>query len=204
MLIRSPNTRLQSNILLSPPPEVVNISGEDYPINSDFRVVLRFYELQRDGRVFERHKGIVALKLFFPRIPPDFASAYERIGYFISCGREAPQARKAAKRPDFDFYYDAPLIVSSFWACYGIDLSTARLHWWIFSALLSGLGEDTALRRVIRIRTQSEEGLSPQAKLELREAQKLWSLPVIEDKRTKQLTDALARGDARAIERALQ
>lgn len=207
MLTPSRNTRLASNLLLAALPEALNVSGEDFAINSDYQTVLRFFELQRDDRVAERHKGIVSLKLFFgERLPAHFDAAFERLAWFIRCGRpEEEQARK--QRPTFDFSFDAPLIFASFWAQYGLDLTAGpALHWWKFHALFVGLGEETAFRQVVRIRTRKEDGLDASSRQELREAKKAWALPpeVFKDKRTDALAAALMKGDANQIQRALK
>lgn len=201
----SRNTRLGSNLLLATLPETLSVSGEDYAIDSDFKTVLRFFELQRDDRIADHHKGFVSLKLFFgSRIPHDAEAAFERLGWFIRCGKpEEEQARR--QRPTFDFSFDAALIFSSFWEQYGIDLTAAALHWWKFQALFVGLGEETAFRQVVRIRTRKEDGLDAASKQELREAKKTWALPteVFKDKRTSALAAALMKGDAQSIQRAL-
>lgn len=202
----SRNTRLGSSLLLATLPEALAVSGEDYAIDSDFKTVLRFFELQRDDRVADRHKGYVSLKLFFgSRIPHDADAAFERLGWFIRCGKdEEEQARR--QRPVFDFSFDSGLIFSSFWEQYGIDLTAAALHWWKFHALFTGLAEDTAFRQVVRIRTRKEDGLDAASKQELREAKKVWALPseVFKDKRTDALAAALMKGDAHSIQRALK
>ena len=186
-------------------PETLEISGEDYGIRSDFRTVLRFFELNRDERVFERHKGYVALKMFFGgRMPYDADAAFKALGWFIRCGKPEEQAKQ--KRPVFDFAHDSGIIFSSFWAQYGIDLTTAALHWWKFAALFAGLNEDTMFRNVVRIRTKPEDGLDAKSRQELRELKRVWALPpeVFRSKKTDALTAALRAGDAGQIKRALQ
>lgn len=198
-----PNICLRSNLLLTPPPEELEISGEAYKINSDFRVVLRFCELQRDPRIYDRHKGYMSLKMFFQVMPHDTKAAFERIGWFIACGRDV-QGQRKSRRNDFDFGFDAGLIYASFMADYGLDLSTVRLHWWRFSALLAGLSEGSILRQVINLRNRSEDGLNPAARDALREAKKAWALPVFQDKRSADLTAALKSGDGSKIARLLK
>lgn len=201
---QSQNTRLRSNILVASLPEVLEISGEDYGINSDFRVVLRFFELHRDERILERHKGYTALKMFFKdRIPHNADAAFKALGWFIRCGKPAEDVR--VKRPVFDFAHDSTIIFSSFWAQYGIDLSASALHWWKFSALFAGLNDGTMFRNVIQIRTKKEDGLDAKSRQELRELKKAWALPpeVFRSKKTDALAEALKAGDAARISRAL-
>ena len=206
MPTRSRNTRLVNSLLLATLPEALNVSGEDYAIHSDYQTVLRFFELQRDDRVAERHKGIVSLKMFYgDKLPHDFEAAFKQLGWFIRCGK--PEEEGKRPRPTFDFSFDAPLIFASFWAQYGLDLTAPPLlHWWKFHALFTGLGDDTAFRQVVHIRTRKEDGLDAASKQELREAKKAWALPpeVFKDKRTDELAAALMRGDAQSIKRALK
>jgi hypothetical protein len=181
------------------------VAGDDYLIDSDFRTALRFFELQRDTRVMDRHKGYVALKMFFrDRFPADQSAAFERMGWFIRCGKPEEQAKQ--RKPEFDFCHDSGIIFSSFWEQYGIDLSTASLHWWKFSALFTGLGEHTMFRQVISIRTRREDGLDAASKAELREAKRIWALPagIFKPQRDNALAAALLKGDAQAIQRALK
>jgi len=204
MRLHLPNTRLRSNILVSSLPEALEVSGEDYEINSDFRVVLRFFELNRDERILDRHKGYLALKLFFKRMPANADEAFKALGWFIRCGKPEEPAKQ--KRPVFDFAHDSAIIFSSFWAQYGLDLNSVPLHWWKFSALFNGLADDSMFRNVIRIRTKTEDGLDAKGKQELRELKRVWALPpeVFRSKKTDALAAALKAGDPNKIARALQ
>ena len=47
---------------------------------------------------------------------------------------------------------DGDRIYAAFYAAYGIDLCTARLHWWQFLALLVSLPRDSAFMRTVALR----------------------------------------------------
>ena len=67
--------------------------------------------------------------------------------------------KKKSNEPYYDLFEDWDLIVSSFLSQYGIRLSTKEfktVDWAEFSALLSGLSADTALGKVVAIRSETD------------------------------------------------
>ena len=67
--------------------------------------------------------------------------------------------KKKSNEPYYDLFEDWDLIVSSFLSQYGIRLSTKEFRnvdWAEFSALLSGLSADTALGRIVSIRSETD------------------------------------------------
>lgn len=83
--------------------------------------------------------GQETLDLWFPaRQPTDFSAAQLAISDFYRCG-EAVERENVPAAPAYSFHTDADAIIAAFQREYGIDLTTARLHWWRFSALLRGL-----------------------------------------------------------------
>lgn len=79
--------------------------------------------------------------LWFPeKQPGDSSAAQAAIFAFYRCGREAEGEKdKASDNPPYDFYTDGENIIADFQREYGIDLTTEKMHWWRFSALLRGL-----------------------------------------------------------------
>ena len=68
--------------------------------------------------------------------------------------------KKKSNEPYYDLFEDWDLIVSSFLSQYGIRLSTKEFRtvdWAEFSALLSGLSADTALGKVVAIRSETDQ-----------------------------------------------
>lgn len=68
--------------------------------------------------------------------------------------------KKKSNEPYYDLFEDWDLIVSSFLSQYGIRLSTKdfkTVDWVEFSALLSGLSADTALGKVVAIRSETDQ-----------------------------------------------
>ena len=79
-------------------------------------------------------------RLWFPGpCPENTAGAVEAVNRFYR-RRDEPAEESLQKQPRaFDFQQDAEAIYAAFWEVYGLDLSTAELHWWQFMALLEGL-----------------------------------------------------------------
>ena len=68
--------------------------------------------------------------------------------------------KKKSSEPYYDLFEDWDLIVSSFLSQYGLRLSTKdfkTVDWAEFSALLSGLSADTALGKVVAIRSETDQ-----------------------------------------------
>ena len=67
--------------------------------------------------------------------------------------------KKKSNEPYYDLFEDWDLIVSSFLSQYGIRLSTKEFRtvdWAEFSALLTGLSAETALGRIVSIRSETD------------------------------------------------
>ncbi len=76
------------NILIDLLPKEVNIEGEDYKINSDFRTSILFELLMQDNSISEEDKIIQALELYYPVLPKDLNKAIEGILWFYRCGKD--------------------------------------------------------------------------------------------------------------------
>lgn len=70
----------------------------------------------------------------------------------------ATMKNRESNDPYYDLIEDFDLIVSSFQSQYGIRLSRDMrgMKWSEFSALLSGLGPDTPLGRIVSIRSEED------------------------------------------------
>lgn len=134
-------------------PDSVEVDGRAYPINGDFRVILKCFAILNDPDVLDGTKAALVRKNFFPNeVPDDWFCAFDS---FVRMGKE----RKAESgEAQFDYEFDAPEILSSFQMLYGIDLLTAEIHWWRFSILLDGcFRSDCPLSEKIRLRSIKPE-----------------------------------------------
>lgn len=160
-------------------PESVNERGEEFAVNTDFRVILRIFRMLGDPEINEEDKPWLLRRLFYIGRKPD--KAEKGFGWFVSCGRE--KGEPGGER-DFDYEQDAAEIYSAFRQVYGIDLmDIEKLHWWRFLPLLEGLFCcQNALSNKVHLRHADDDKGKQKAALE-------------RQKRAVKLQSALSRSD---------
>ena len=84
---------------------------------------------------------------------------------FYKAGEKAAEsaAAESSTAPSsgfaFDYQCDAGYIVAAFQQAYGIDLTTDKVHWWRFKALLHALPPETPLGKIVEIRGKDTSGM---------------------------------------------
>ena len=160
------------------PPTSVEIDGEIYPINTDFRVGVTFELALLNGDT----DVLQLLQIWYPHIPHNVNAAVDASLQFYRLGRPAlteesghdPIIRRQERAYDFD--KDADILLSSFWQAYGIDLTSIYLHWWTFRRLMFGLPEDSGFMRRVHYRTADLKGLPKNQKKYYERMRKLYAL----------------------------
>ncbi len=151
---------IKNSILCDPLPCEISFGGEIYPVMTDFRRWILLVTLMSDERADFSMKSRLAVKLVLGDIPlPEESGKREEtllglmreIMRFALCGASENDGCADGEQ-SFDFEYDAELIFASFMQAYGIDLTSAEMHWWKFMALLRRLPPDSPLLRVMEIR----------------------------------------------------
>lgn len=157
------------------PPETITIDGVLYPVDTDFRRWIEFQGIllakEEDGRKAERLcEFMTSLGL-----PPSNDTLESMLEFYSAASQEKSALGK--KHPQaFDFEQDSEFIFSAFWECYGIDLSTAKLHWWRFKALFKSLPQDCEICRIMAYRTVDLKDVPKQQKQFYREMKSRYSL----------------------------
>ena len=164
------------NLLMDILPEYVNIDGEEYFIDTNFRNGIIFEKIAFSD-IPIKNKVAQLLPIFYTeQMPRNTTVAMETIIGFYSCGVEtkkdtAPQRRKNGNvvlKPKmiYDYFHDAPYIYAAFLSNYGIDLNDIEyLHWWKFHALFRGLPSSAKIVEIMgyrgtdlgRIKSKSEQ-----------------------------------------------
>lgn len=134
------------------------VKGHKYSLNTDFRRWLICAEIMDSPYPAVLKCELCALTVLEKRenIPEEHSLAF-----LLSCASFL--LRKDVSKADFtpshteresllDFSADAELIFASFMAAYHIDLTTEKMHWFKFMALLSSLPESSPLMRTIALR----------------------------------------------------
>ena len=139
--------------LYQTPPESLTVGGPEYPIDTDFRVWVKFQaavtEKGTDGKKAER------LCAFMEKmgLPPGEEALNAMLDFYTAASTEKAVAGQKNRPAAFDFEKDSEYIFAAFMGAYDIDLTTARLHWWTFKALFKALPEDCEFCRIMRYRT---------------------------------------------------
>lgn len=117
------------------------------PIDWDFRPMVWFNG--RYLRLPEDEKGLPELaretmrRFYRVAVPPEEeVDAFKALVEFYTAGPQEVSDRPGSSRTEelaLDYVTDGPAIVAAFQQAYGIDLTTAKLHWWRFKALMSNL-----------------------------------------------------------------
>ena len=141
------------NIITDKFPESVGFSGEEFPIKTDFKVWLRFYEIITDKNKSPAKRFTDAVLCCFDsdkckKLPDSYEVTLSLLFGFFA-GGEAKKDGKPKKEKVFDFSEDAEYIFVSFLSEYGIDLSESSMHWYKFLALLGGLSEKSPLKKAV-------------------------------------------------------
>ena len=155
------------NILCRQLPDWVEISGNCWPIYSDFRDWLSFAELLEDTQLNPSQKAAGMLRWYREDVPTQKEHAIQGLLDFYSMrstrqdflhpkGNRSinPSLNETGGREVFDYGYDAGFIYAAFRQCYDINLLTIdSLHWWEFRWLLDALPEECALIKRISLRS---------------------------------------------------
>ena len=141
------------NVLYQPFPTSVTVNNQIYPVKTDYRDWLNFFDqLQEEAAApVELIQG--ALLLYAQKIPDDIVAAYYALLDFasLSC---IPQAGAPAKKSNgvakqtISYRYDAGCIIADFIRFYRIDLTqTEGLHWYKFRILLENLPDESETKQ---------------------------------------------------------
>jgi hypothetical protein len=179
------------NILVDTLPESVFVNGKEYPINTDFRVGLKIILAFEDNDLTLLEKNLVMLELLYPEKPDDVMEAIQEGVKFLdgSLMRDNGEPDDGSPVRLYSFAKDANYIFSAFQQTHGIDLTTAKLHWWQFLALFMDLGGETAFSNIVDLRSRLKDGTA--TKEEKKRAKKMRDILDLPDVDNRNLEDRL-------------
>lgn len=143
------------------PPGSLYVDGVEYPIDSDFRTILRYNKMLDEVEENDMQQVFECMAQVYERVPDNLLEAAATLNWFVRCGKEEKKKRPSNKilginsNDPFDFEVDGEMIYSAFRRndVYGIDLHTIPyLHWWEFMAMLNDLPDSVKLSRVMDYR----------------------------------------------------
>lgn len=190
------------NLLTEIAPRSVEIEGQIYEIDADFRNFIRFEQLMFDPDIRDEHRGVLALNLFYPEIPQDFSRAFEQIIRLYSAGQTEKKSSGGGKQKRiYSFEHDADYIFAAFLADYQIDLQEIDfLHWWKFRALFAGLKPDNLICKIMEYRAADLSKLKGEEKKFYQKMQREYALPIPKAEQEKCDEIAARLMDGKSIE----
>lgn len=122
-------------------PSNFEIDGEEYPINSDFRIALTIFEAYNDSELSSYEKTLVCLRcLYKDKIPENTEEALKQAAWFLD-GGDMPKSKQAPVKL-MDWEYDQSIIFPAVNKVAGYETRTVEyLHWWSFLGLFNEIGE---------------------------------------------------------------
>ena len=190
------------NILIDLLPESVNIDGNDYEVNSDFRTSILFELLMQDNSIGEENKIYMALELYYPIIPSNINEAINQTLWFYKCGKDITKSKGNGKGKSvtqiYSFEHDDDYIYAAFMDQYSIDLQDIDyLHWWKFKAMFKGLKEDNEIVKIIGYRSMELSKIKDkEQKAYYKKMQELYKIPISKDEenKLKEIEEVLLKG----------
>ena len=146
-------------------PDVIEIHGSLYSIDTDFRKWIRFTnEVQK----LKQGDSLDVSYLFINEMPIwcDIVPLLE----FCNPKSELPRKNSSSSEIIFDFEIDADYIYSAFLSQYGIDLVDIEyLHWYKFLALFKGLKDNEMICKIMGYRSYEKTDTKKDVYAELKE-----------------------------------
>lgn len=179
------------NMLIDLVPTTVNIEGEDYDINSDFRTSILFELLMQDGEVGEEDKILQALQLYYAVLPSNINEAVNKLLWFYKCGKSEVITNRTGKGKNtqiYSFDFDDDYIYSAFLDQYNVDLQDIEyLHWWKFKAMFKALKEDNEIVKIMGYRAMDLSKIKDkEQKAYYKKMKELYKIPSILSKDEKE------------------
>lgn len=119
--------------------------------------------------------------MYIDAIPTSRLEGLRQLQIFTNPPHELPRRTgEESTEIVLDYDADADYIYAAFMEQYGINLITARLHWYEFTALLHGL-HDTELNRIIAARLWKPNGQKGEYERQRQKQYEAWRLEQPED-----------------------
>lgn len=146
-------------------PTTIEIDGREYPIRTDFRVILEIIEMLNDPDLSDSDKAECVLEMFYMEHPQNTHEALKMCFEFMDMGKSQEKKKNSPRLMDWerDFsYIIAPVNrVLGFEARtvpYNPQESGSGLHWWTFLAAYMEIGGDCVLSQIVNIRDKMARG----------------------------------------------
>ena len=137
-------------------PRQARFDGEEYGLNTDFRVILKILQVLEEPVLPEVLRWRVALGLFYDRpvAVSQQQAAMEYLADFLRCGQRSDKAGPKL----LDWQQDAPAIISGVNAAAGCEVrALEHVHWWTFLSWFHAMPPGQ-LSTLVSIRQKLQKG----------------------------------------------
>ncbi len=171
------------NLLTEKLPDSISVCGENFAVNTDFRVWIKVENIFAEKRQLtpDMLLQLFSLVLAEKVLPKSFGDTLSAILAFYACNKTSSKKAgnsSASNVRVVSFTEDAGLIYAAFLAQYGIDLTTASLHWWKFRALFDGLTDKHKICEIMGYRaTDLSKIKNREQRAHYRKLKEMYKLP---------------------------
>lgn len=140
-------------------PQALEIGGRSYPINADFRNVLRIFEAFGDKNLTKEEKAFICIRLLYREtIPAPLVGDAINRAYWFCDGGDIPKSEPEKVRT-LDWNHDGHILFPAVSKAAGTaDIrSLPFLHWWTFLGLFGEI-TDGLFSTVMHIRKKKSRG----------------------------------------------
>ena len=143
------------------PRSVVLDNGNEYYLNTDFRVALTIFEAYDDADLSDEEKTLVMITTLFEdyaQIPhEELSEACKKASEWLDGG--VKYESKSDGKPVMNWVQDEQMIFSAVNRVAGQEVrATPYMHWWTFLGLMQEIDEKSLISTVIQLRTKKNSG----------------------------------------------
>ena len=140
-------------------PTYTTIKGKDCSFETDYRVIIKIFQILNDVDLTTEEKIHLALNKFYKT--KDFATdvelAWEEFTFFINVGEVVESSKN--DKPLYEWDKDFSIIIAPINKAFGSDIRGVNyLHWWTFLSYFMEIGECT-FSTFVSIRNKINKGI---------------------------------------------
>ena len=140
-------------------PTTVTVSGIEYPVRTDYRVILEILVMLDDPDLSDGDKTEALLRMFYVNQSPDPMAAVEAFRRFVDPRSQRKAQRSGSSSHIIDWSQDFDLMVAPINHILGCEVRALdHLHWHTFLSAYLEIPPDSVFARVLRIREKLRTG----------------------------------------------
>lgn len=154
-------------------PRAIEVDGNSFSLNTDFRVWIRFY----DDYINKRKTDLSYL--FVDNIPNMSEEVIYQLAMFLFCPNATPNVEGGSNDKILDYILDGEYIFSALYATYHIDITEIDMHWYKFLALCNNIrGNSTLWGFAKSMRGHEKQSKNYSQEKEYARLKREWSFPI--------------------------